>query len=94
MDMCRDESLNVFFSWSFIESYWSSGNIAFISCTRSFERFTDFNSLLAGMSSDTSVPYDLILYNLFPNSLRNYCIDKSDGRVNVPKASNAWHFVC
>ena len=39
------------------------------------------------------VPYDLVLYSLFSNSLRNDYIDLSHGQLNVSKATNAWYFV-
>ena len=45
------------------------------------------------MSSDISVQYGLVLYDLFSNSLRNDCIDASHGHLYVSKASNAWYFV-
>ena len=46
-----------------------------------------------GYLVDILVPYDLVLYNLFSNSLRNDYIDLSHGQLNVSKATNAWYFV-
>ena len=89
VEICLEASLKVFFNWSFIRSYFSSGVVAFISSLWLLDKLADLSKQYANISCDWTVPYDFAFYSLSSNSVKNAQIDILAGLLNNSNASKA-----